>query len=74
MVRFDNDLFVYFISVSFKLNFRASKDDEDREVTEICETVRASAPRILSHSVNDTLYTARSQVYTKMNEILGYQT
>ena len=54
MVRFD-DLFLYFVSVSFKLNFRASTDDEDREVTEICETVTASAPRILSYSVNDTL-------------------
>ena len=58
-------------SVSFLLNFRASKDDKDREVTEICETFNASTPRILSNFVNDTAYAAHCSIYNNLNDKIG---
>ena len=53
------------------MKFRATQDQEDNEITEICETFKATVPRILRHFANDTAYRAHSQFYVKINEIIG---
>ena len=55
------------------MKFRATQDQEGNEITEICETFRATVPRILRHFVNDTAYQTHSQFYIKINEIIGYK-
>ena len=55
------------------MKFRATKDEEDNEITEICETFKATVPRILRHFTNDTAYETHCQIYVKLNEIMGHK-
>ena len=61
------------ISVFTSMKFRAAKDEEDNEITEICETFKATVPRILRHFTNDTAYETHCQIYVKLNEIMGHK-